>query len=159
MTRRRIAALTAIATLAAALAASAPAAAQVTVSDAWVRGVVPGQMATGAFMRLTATTDVTLVAAASPIAKVVEVHEMKMDGGVMRMGAVDRLPLPAGRPVELKPGGYHVMLMGLTGTLKDGDTVPLTLTVVDGAGKAQQVAVRATVRGLGMAPPPRMPAN
>ena len=159
MTRRRRTILAAVAALAATLAASAPAAAQVTVSDAWVRGVVPGQMATGAFMRLTAKTDLTLVAAASPVAKVVEVHEMKMDGGVMRMGAVDRLPLPAGKPVELKPGGYHVMLMGLTGALKDGDTVPLTLTVVDSAGKAQQVAVRATVRGLGMAPPPRMPAK
>lgn len=159
MPQHRFAAFSAFAIVAATLAAAAPAAAQVSVSEPWVRGVVPGQTATGAFMRLTAATDETLVAAASPVAKVVEIHQMTMDGGVMRMAAIDKLALPAGKTVELKPGGYHVMLMGLTAPLKDGDTVPLTLTVVDGAGKAQQVKVRATVRGLGTAPPPRMPAN
>jgi periplasmic copper chaperone A len=145
MRSRRFAAL---ATLAATLAAAPLAAAQVSVSDAWARAVVPGQMATGAFMRLTAATDATLVAAASPVAKIVEIHEMKMEGGVMRMSAVDRLPLPAGKPVDLQPGGYHVMLMDLTRPLKEGDTVPLTLTVVDKAGKAQKIEVRASVRAL-----------
>ena len=69
------------------LAIPVPSAAQVTVSDAWARAVVPGQMATGAFMRLTSATDATLVDAASPAAKIVEIHEMKMDGGVMKMNA------------------------------------------------------------------------
>jgi periplasmic copper chaperone A len=136
--------LVAVATL-----ALAPlAAAQVTVSDAWARAVVPGQMATGAFMRLTAATDATLVGAASPAAKIVEIHEMKMEGGVMKMSAVDKLPLPAGKPVDLKPGSYHVMLMALTQPLKEGDTVPITLSIVDKAGKAQKVEVRASVRAM-----------
>ncbi len=68
---------------------------------------------------------------------------MKMEGGVMKMSAVDRLPLPAGKAVELKPGGYHVMLMDLAQPLKEGDTVPLTLTVEDKAGKKQTVEVKA----------------
>ncbi|MEO8676472.1 MAG: copper chaperone PCu(A)C [Casimicrobiaceae bacterium] len=126
-----------------------PAAAQVAVSDAWVRGTVAGQMATGAFMRLTSPVDVTLVGAASPAAKVVEVHEMKHEGGMMKMNAVDRLPLPAGKPVELKPGGYHVMLMDLARPLKEGDVVPITLTFADKAGARQTVEVRAAVRALG----------
>jgi copper(I)-binding protein len=130
------------------LALALPAQAQVKVTDPWVRAVVPGQMASGAFMRVTSATDAALVAAASPVAKVVEIHEMKMEGGVMRMGAVDRLPLPAGKPVDLAPGGYHVMLMGLTAPLKEGDTVPITLTVADPSGKTQKVEVRATVRAL-----------
>ena len=125
-----------------------PAAAQVTVTDAWARAVVPGQKTTGAFMRLTAKTDAMLVDVASPAAKIVEIHELKMDGGVMKMNAVDKLPLPAGKPVDLKPGGYHVMLMDLTQPLKAGDTVPLTLTIVDKAGKAQKLEVRASVRPL-----------
>jgi copper(I)-binding protein len=125
-----------------------PAGAQVTVTDPWARAVVPGQKATGAFMRLTAASDATLTGVASPAARIVEIHEMKMEGGVMKMNAVDKLALPAGRPVDLKPGGYHVMLMDLTAPLKEGDAVPLTLTVVDKAGKTQQIAVRASVKAL-----------
>lgn len=145
--------------VAATLAAASPARAQVTVSDAWARAVVPGQLATGAFMRVTAATDATLVGAASPAAKIVEIHEMKMEGGVMKMNAIDRLPLPAGKAVDLKPGGYHVMLMDLTRPLKEGDTVPLTLTVVDPAGRTQKVDVRASVRALTAAPEQMPPGH
>jgi copper(I)-binding protein len=143
-----IARLAALIAAAVTLATPPLAAAQVTVSDAWARAVVPGQKTTGAFMRLTAATDATLVEAASPVAKIVEIHEMKMDGGVMKMNAIDKLALPAGKPVDLKPGGYHVMLMDLTRPLKEGDTIPIILTVVDKAGKTQKVDVRASVRAL-----------
>jgi len=125
------------------------AAAEVAVSDAWVRGTVPGQMGTGAFMRLTSPVDATLVGVASPAAKVVELHEMKMEGGMMKMSAIHRLPLPAGKVVELKPRGYHVMLMDLARPLKDGDTVPLSLTFEDKAGARQTIVVKASVRALG----------
>ncbi len=91
--------------------AAAPALAQVSVADPWVRGIVAGQRATGAFMTLTAQADTALVAAASPVAKIVEIHEMAMDGGMMKMRAVPKLDLKAGQAVVLKPGGYHVMLM------------------------------------------------
>ena len=141
--------IAAIAILAAAGLATAPAAsAQVTVTDPWVRGTVTGQKATGAFMQLKSPADTALVAAASPVAKIVEIHEMKMEGSMMRMNAVDRLALPAGKSVDLKPGGYHVMLMDLVKPLKDGDTVPLQLTFEDRAGKKQTVEVKAVVRPL-----------
>ena len=126
---------------------STAALAQVTVKDAWVRATVAQQKATGAFMQLQSAQDAKLVAAQSPVAGVVEVHEMAMDGGVMKMRAVPSLALPAGKAVELKPGGYHVMLMDLKGQVKDGDTVPMTLVVEGKDGKRQNVEVKATVRG------------
>jgi periplasmic copper chaperone A len=131
---------------------TAPALAQVTVTDAWVRGTVPGQKATGAFMSITSATDATLVSASSPAAKVVEIHEMAMDGGVMKMRAIDKLALPAGKPVQLKPGGYHVMLMDITAPLADGQTVPVTLTFVGKDGKKTTQEVKAPVRALTAAP-------
>jgi hypothetical protein len=134
--------------VAAALAVAFPAVAQIAVMDPWVRGTVAAQKATGAFMQLKSATDVTLVGATSPIAGVTEVHEMKMDGGVMRMSAVPRLELPAGKVVDFKPGGYHVMLMDLKQPLKDGDRVPVTLTFQDKAGKRFDVDVVAPVRAL-----------
>jgi copper(I)-binding protein len=129
------------------------AAAQVTVTDPWARATVAGQKATGAFMQLTSATNAVLIDAASPVAKIVEIHEMKMDAGVMKMAAVEKLPLPAGKPVALAPGGYHVMLMDLTRPLKEGETIPLTLTVTDASGRTQKIEVRAAVRGLTAAAP------
>ena len=127
--------------------------AQVTVTDAWVRGTVPGQKATGAFMQLASGADTSLVGAASPVAKVVEIHEMAMDGGVMKMRAVQSIPVTAGKPVALAPGGYHVMLMDLAQPLKEGEKVPLTLTFADKAGKKTTQEVSATVRPLAAAAP------
>ena len=132
----------------AAALAALPASAQVTVSDAWVRGTVAGQKVTGAFMQLTSPADAALVAATSPVAKIVEIHEMTMDGGMMKMRAVDKLVLPAGKAVDFKPGGYHMMLMDLTQPLKVGDTVPLMLTITDNAGNKQTIEVKAVVRPL-----------
>lgn len=141
--------LFALASLAATLVAS-PAWAQTTVKDAWVRGTVAQQKATGAFMTLTHTQGGKLLSAASPVAGVVEVHEMKMDGNVMKMAAIPSLDLPAGKAVELKPGGYHVMLMDLKQPLKDGETVPLTLTIEGKDGKKETLEVKAPIKALAM---------
>jgi len=130
------------------LAAAQSALAQVAVMDPWVRGTVPAQKSTGAFMQLKSASDVALVAASSPAAGIVEIHEMKMDGGVMRMAAVKRVDLPAGKTVELSPGGYHVMLMDLKAPLKEGEQVPVTLTFEDKAGKRFTADVKAPVRAL-----------
>jgi copper(I)-binding protein len=137
--------------VAAALVAATPAFAQLKVKDAWVRGTVAQQTATGAFMELSATEDLKLVGVRSPIAGVAEIHEMKMDGGVMKMRPITALELPADRTVELKPGGYHVMLMGLKQPLMEGATVPLTLTVETRDGKRSTVEVSAPVRPLNSA--------
>jgi len=133
--------------------------AQVAVTDPWVRGTVTGQKASGAFMTLTASADSRLVEARSPIAGIVEIHEMAMDGAVMRMRAIDGIDLPTGKGVALAPGGYHVMLMDLKQPLKAGDTVPLTL-VIEGRDKSRRsIEVRAPVRALttgpGTAAPPK----
>ena len=108
---------------------SNPVAAQsVEVKGAWVRGTVPGQKGTGAFMEITSKRTARLVAVASPAAGVVEIHNMKMEGSVMKMFAVNGVDLPANRTVKLAPGGYHVMMTDLKQTLKAGDRVPLKLT-------------------------------
>jgi copper(I)-binding protein len=122
--------------------------AQVSVSQAWVRGTVQGQKATGAFMQLKSADGAALVAAQSPVAAVVEIHEMKMENNVMKMRAIPKLDLPAGQAVDLKPGGYHVMLMDLKQPLKKGDTVPITLKFQGKDGKPQEVEVKAEVRDL-----------
>lgn len=133
--------------LAAGIMFSGHALAQVDISGAWVRGTVPAQTASGAFMTLQAHEAAALVGATSPVAKKVEVHEMKMDGNVMRMRAVPALDLPAMQNVELKPGGYHIMLVGLKQPLKAGDKVPLTLTFRIGQ-KTIEKHVDAEVRAL-----------
>ena len=127
-------------------------AADVDIKDPWVRGTVSGQQATGAFMEITSKSGAALVGASSPAAGVTEVHEMKMDGGVMKMRAIPRLDLPAGKPVVLGPGGYHVMLINLKQPLKKGDAVPLTLQVEGKDKKIESVEVKAEVRDLTAAP-------
>lgn len=123
----------AIALLALAAAASAQGSLP-RVEGAWVRSSVPGQQGTGAFMKLTAPQAMQLVGVATPVAGVAEVHEMKMEGEVMKMRAVGKLDLPAGRTVELKPGGYHLMLLDLKQPLAQGSSVPLTLLLRDAKG-------------------------
>ncbi len=127
---------------------SGAAAAQVSVTEAWVRATVPQQRATGAFMTLRTAVDAKLVEARSPVAAVVELHEMAMDGQIMKMRAVSAVDVPAGRTVELKPGGYHVMLMDLRGRITAADRVPLTLVFEGKDGKRQTIEVNAIAREL-----------
>ena len=129
-------------------AAASSAFAQVKVADPWVRGTVASQTATGAFMTLTAGDGARLVEARSSVAGVVEVHEMAMVDNVMKMRAVPGLDLPAGKPVELKPGGYHVMLMELKKPLQAGESVPITLVIETRDNKRQTIEVNAPVRAL-----------
>lgn len=127
------------------LACGAVQAQTVDVSDAWARATVPGQQGTGAFMRITARDGARLVGVSSPVAGVAEVHEMKMDNDIMRMRAVPVLELPAGQTVQLKPGGYHVMLMDLKQGLPKGSTVPLTLRLQDAQGVETRLEVSVPV--------------
>ena len=101
----------------------------------YVRLTPPGAAATGAFMRIenTGATDRQLIKAESPAAKTVELHTHINEGGMMKMRAVPFIAIKAGGQTELKPGSYHVMLIGLTQPLKDGDQVAITLTFDDGS--------------------------
>ena len=123
--------------------------AKVTATDAWVRGTVPAQKTTGAFLTLESSEDAKIVGVKSPAARSVEIHSSGMKDGVMHMHEMKALALPAGKRVELKPGGHHVMLMGLAKPLGEGDTVPLVFTIEDAKGKRTSLEVRAPVRPLG----------
>jgi len=121
----------------------------VKVEGAWARASVQGQKATGAFMVLTSPEGARLVGASTPAANVAEVHEMVMEGDVMKMRAVSGgLELPAGKPVELKPGGYHIMLIDLKAPLVAGGTVPLTLVLRDAKGAEVKQELQVPVRAI-----------
>ena len=123
-------------------------AANISVTDAWARATMPGQKVSGAYMQITSDADARLVGASSPAVPRVEVHEMKMDGDVMRMREVKAVDLPKGKTVALEPGGFHIMLMNLAKPIAAGETIPLTL-VIESGGKRQTVEVKAEARAPG----------
>jgi periplasmic copper chaperone A len=130
--------------------ATAESAALPVVEGAWVRATVAGQQATGAFMRITAKETMQLVGVSTPAAGVAELHEMKMEGDMMRMRAIDKLELPAGKAVELKPGGYHLMLQDLKKPLEAGTTVPVTLVLRNAKGAQSRMQLELPVQaGVG----------
>ena len=136
---------------ASAAAAWADAAAPVTVEGAWARATVAGQDSTGAYMTLTAREPLTLLAAETPAAGIVEIHEMKMVGDVMKMRAMETLPLEVGKPVKLAPGGLHLMLMDLKAPFKAGTNVAMTLRFRDAKGKVSTLPLTVPVKAGPMA--------
>jgi len=120
----------------------------VTISEAYVRAVPPGQPNSAAFMEIKngGGVDHSLVSGSSPVSEVVELHTHTMEGGMMRMRRIDKIDLPAGQEVSLKPGGLHVMLIGLKQPLAPEGSVPITLRYEDGS----EVTVKAPVRKLQM---------
>ena len=122
--------------------------APVKVDGGWARATVQGQMGTGAFMTLTAKDATRLVGVTSPVAGVAEVHEMKMEGDIMKMRPMPVLDLPAGKKVDLKPGGYHVMLMDLKAPLALGSTVPVTLLFKDARGVQSRLELKLPVSAV-----------
>jgi copper(I)-binding protein len=122
------------------------------ISQPWARATPSSAPAGGGFLKITNTgsTPDRLVSASSPVADLVQVHEMKMDGSVMRMREVEKgLEIPAGGSVTLAPGGYHLMMMGLKAPFKQGASVPVTL-VFEKAGK---IDVELTVEAMGASHP------
>ena len=118
----------------------------VEVTGAWARATVQGQKASGAFMQLTAPQGARLISVSTPVAGVAEVHEMKMEGDVMKMRALPNgLELPAGKAVALSPGGFHVMLMDLKVPLQKDTTIPMTLTFKDAKGVQSTMAIKVPV--------------
>ena len=123
--------------------------AQVSVKEPWVRATVAQQKATGAFMQISSTEPVRLVEAKSTAARIVEIHEMRMEGDRMMMKAIDALDIVPGRTLELKPGSYHIMLIEMKSEPKEGDQVPITMSFDDGSTSR----IEATVRKLSMTMP------
>lgn len=113
------------------LAVAVPAQAEVTVVDPWVRTTAPGQQVAAGYLRMMADQPMVLVGASSAFADKVELHDVQVDNGVMKMRQVSEMALEPKRVVELKPGGLHLMLTGIKGPVKAGDNIPLTLIFVD----------------------------
>jgi copper(I)-binding protein len=129
----------------------------VQVSNAWIRATVKGQQATGGFMDLTSVQSATLLGFETKLSKHAELHEMVMDGDVMRMRAIEALPLPAGVTVSLKPGAHHLMLTDLKRPLVEGESVALTLLIKGEDGKVRKQTVSVAVKAPQMVPTPRTP--
>lgn len=123
----------------------------VNVGNAWARATAPGQKAAGAYMEIISAADAALVGVETPVAARAELHSMSMDGGVMRMRALEKIDLPARKAVKLAPGGFHVMLLDIKQPLKAGDKVPLTLTVRGAGAALSTIKVEAEVRAVGAA--------
>jgi copper(I)-binding protein len=132
------------------LAGGGAQAADIDIQDPWVRATVPGQPVAGGYMTVRTSRDARLVSARSALIPRVEIHEMKMEGGVMRMREMPFLPLAAGKPLSLAPGGYHLMLMDLKKPIAAGSKVPLVL-VFEIDGKQVEVPVDAPARAPGAA--------
>ena len=118
-----------------------------TIAGAFTRATLPNAPVGGAYLTITnsGAADDRLVSASTPAAGMTQIHEMKMDGDVMKMNELpDGLVVPAGQTVKLEPGGYHLMLMKLTGPLVEGTKVPVTLTFE----KAGTVEVEVEVGGI-----------
>lgn len=122
----------------------------VTASDVWVREAPAGRNVTAVFLELrnAGRVDRQLVRGSTPAADTLELHEMKRDGGMMRMAPVTQITVPASGSVSLRPGGLHLMLFGVKQPLAPSDTIPVTLTFDDGSTLAVRAAVRSMMGGM-----------
>jgi copper(I)-binding protein len=123
---------------------------ELAIGHPYARATVPGQPTGGAYLRLENRGDQPdrLVSASADVSRSVELHEMKMQGDVMRMRAVDAVEIPAHQSVMLEPGGVHIMLVGLKAPLKEGERFPMTLKFE----KAGEVKVEVVVEPVKSGP-------
>ncbi len=120
----------------------------IEISGAWSRATAPGQDAASVDLTITSKRAATLVGVSSPTAKTAELHSMTTEDGMMRMREVKSIELPAGKRVNLSESGYHLMLNGLKAPLKEGETVPLTLSIRVGKQGVVKFETMAEVRSL-----------
>jgi copper(I)-binding protein len=109
--------------------------AAVEITDAWARATPPGQEVGAAYMNLKSDRAARLIGASSSTAGSIEIHEMSMKNGVMKMRMMETMPLPAGKMVKLAPGGFHLMLFDLKKPLTAGETIEIELSVKDAKDK------------------------
>jgi len=140
--RRNLLALAAAMTLSLSASAVMAQSGHVEIKDAWARATPGGTQTGAAYVTVVSPTGDRLTGASAPVAQKAELHSMTMDNGVMKMRQLDGIDLPAGQPVSLKPNGYHIMLLGLTQPLKEGQTFPLTLTFARAGAENVTVTVQ-----------------
>ena len=116
----------------------------VVVRDGWVQEGPPSQTITAAYMVIEnhTGTDISLRSASTEVAEVVELHKVELVDGIMKMHRVERIDIPNGGTAELKPGGYHLMVIGLKKKLKDGDKVTFTLQFSNDLRKVVTIPVK-----------------
>lgn len=117
-----------------------------SISNVWMRETMPGQVVGGVYMDIVSAGDARLLSATSAVAGKVEIHNMTMEKGVMKMFPVEGIDLPAGKTVKLAPGGYHIMLFDLKQGFKKGDSAQITLTIEDARKAKRLVTVTAEAR-------------
>ena len=122
---------------------------KLVISDAWVRATAPGQKVGAAYMTLKSNADITVTKVQSNVTGSVEIHEMAMKNGVMKMRMMPSLPLPAGKPFKLEPGGFHLMLFDLKKPLQAGGEVAFTLEFKDKNGKVETQKISAPIKASG----------
>jgi len=120
----------------------------IQVQNAWARATAPGQDAASVDLSITSKQAAALTGVSSPVARTAALHSMVMEGGMMRMREVASIDLPPGKSVNLGKSGYHVMLVGLKAPLKEGDSVPLMLSIKVGKLGVTKVETRAEVISL-----------
>lgn len=118
----------------------------IEVSNAWTRATHGEQDVGAAYMTITSNADLTLTSIESSVTEDVEIHSMSMENGVMKMRMLDELPLKANTPVNLSPGGFHLMLFDLENPLKVGDQVRFTLHFKDQQGKELTVTADSEIK-------------
>ncbi len=116
------------------------------ISDVWIKATIPGSNVSAAYLRIKSAKTVKLVKAETAVANIAELHSMNMKDGVMEMKAELAFNVPAGKTIELKPGGMHIMLMQVAKPIKAGDKVPLKLTFDTGGGNSLVMNVEAIAR-------------
>jgi copper(I)-binding protein len=120
----------------------------IETSGGWIRATAPGQDQAGADLSITSKQSATLIGASSPVCKAVQLHTMTSENGMMRMREVKAIELPAGKRVNLRESGYHLMMIGLKAPLKEGDMVPLTLSIKVGKQGVVKIKTSAKVTSL-----------
>lgn len=125
---------------------TAQAANTINISNAWARATAPGQEVGAVYMTLKSAITLSLTKVETPVADTVEIHEMSMANGVMKMRMMETLHLPAGKTIQLAPGGFHFMLFDLKKPLQANSQIELVLTLKDTQGKARQQTVKVPVK-------------
>ncbi len=125
-------------------------ASSIDIKDAYVRATPPGLPNSAAFMSVEnrTTSDIDILKASSSIAKAVELHTHDMKNGVMKMYQVPKITVPKNGKTVLKPGGFHIMLIGLYSPLKEGETVTLTLEFSNGETKTITAPIKSVMGGM-----------
>lgn len=128
----------------------------IQVENAWARATAPGQDAASVDLTITSKHAAALVGVSSPVAATAQLHSMEMESGMMKMREVASIDLPPGKTVNLGESGYHLMLMGLKAPIKEGQTVPLTLSIRVSKLGMVKIETRAKVISLTAAPPQKI---